>query len=63
MVIFVVCGIWLEALGVYFAVLRPPLLPEGLRFIWRSPDAVEAARAPGLAGTTYATRLFTLRKV
>ena len=34
-VIFVACGIWLMALGVYFALVRPPLLPEDLRFIDR----------------------------
>ena len=27
------CGIWLIALGLYFIVLRPPLLPEDPRFM------------------------------
>ncbi len=27
------CGIWLVALGLYFIVLRPPLLPEDPRFM------------------------------
>ncbi len=31
--IFVTCGLWLVALGLYFAVLRPALLPEDLRYI------------------------------
>ena len=29
----VACGGWLVGLGFYFSVLRPPLLPEDLRFI------------------------------
>ena len=33
MVIFIACGLWLIALGLYFAVLRPALLPEDLRYI------------------------------
>ena len=32
-VIFVTCDLWLIALKLYFAVLRPPLLPEDLRYI------------------------------
>ena len=31
--IFVTCGLWLIALGVYFALLRPALLPEDLRYM------------------------------
>ena len=31
--IFVACGLWLMVLGLYFAVLRPALLPEDLRYI------------------------------
>ena len=31
--IFAGSGIWLIALGLYFAVLRPPRLPEDLRFM------------------------------
>ena len=27
------CGIWLVGLGLYFMVLRPPLLPEDFRFM------------------------------
>ena len=32
-VIFVACGLWLIALGLYFAVWRPALLPEDARYI------------------------------
>ena len=46
--IFVACGIWLIGLGVYFAVLRPPLLPEDPRYIGSSLTEIEAA-LPGLA--------------
>ena len=31
--IFVTCGLWLIALGFYFALLRPALLPEDLRYM------------------------------
>jgi hypothetical protein len=31
--VFVVCGLWLVALGLYFVFLRPPLLPEDPRYI------------------------------
>jgi len=27
------CGVWLVGLGLYFIVLRPPLLPEDSRFM------------------------------
>jgi hypothetical protein len=40
------CGIWLAALGFYFMVLRPPLLPEDLRFMGTTFAAIRAA-APG----------------
>ena len=46
--IFVACGIWLIGLGVYFAVLRPPLLPEDPRYIGSSLTEIQAA-LPGLA--------------
>lgn len=44
---FVACGLWLIALGVYFLVLRPALLPEDLRFIGSSLESIRAA-VPGL---------------
>ena len=31
--IFTTCGIWLTGLGLYFALLRPALLPEDPRYI------------------------------
>ena len=45
--VFVVCGLWLVALGLYFALLRPALLPEDPRYIGSSIEAIRSA-APGL---------------
>ena len=45
--IFVACGVWLIALGVYFLFLRPALLPEDPRYIGSSLDAIQLA-LPGL---------------
>jgi hypothetical protein len=39
--IFVACGIWLVGLGAYFMLLRPPLLPEDLRYLELSATQVE----------------------
>lgn len=41
------CGVWLVGLGSYFVVLRPPLLPEDLRFMGTSIEQIRAA-IPGL---------------
>jgi hypothetical protein len=41
-------GIWLLGLGLYFIVLRPPLLPEDERFIGKSLQDASAV-LPGLA--------------
>jgi len=41
------CGLWLVALGLYFILLRPPLLPEDTRFMGSSLAQVRAA-LPGL---------------
>ena len=41
------CGIWLVVLGFYFIVLRPPLLPEDMRFIGTTLSQVRTA-VPGL---------------
>lgn len=46
--IFVVCGVWLIGLGLYFALLRPSLLPEDPRFIGSSLAQIQVA-VPGLA--------------
>ncbi len=51
------CGVWLVALGLYFIVLRPPLLPEDTRFIGSSLEQVRAA-LPGLEG--WLQRVFTV---
>ena len=45
--VFVVCGLWLVALGTYFMFLRPALLPEDPRFIGSSIEAIRSA-TPGL---------------
>jgi hypothetical protein len=45
--IFLACGVWLIALGGYFAVLRPALLPEDPRFIGSSLERIQLA-LPGL---------------
>jgi hypothetical protein len=39
--IFVACGIWLIGLGGYFMLVRPPLLPEDLRYLGSSAIQVE----------------------
>ena len=41
------CGMWLIALGLYFAVLRPPLLPEDPRFMGTTLAQIRAG-VPGL---------------
>ena len=46
--IFVACGIWLIAMGGYFILARPPLLPEDLRYLGSSAMRVEV-RLPHLA--------------
>jgi len=43
------CGVWLVGLGFYFIALRPPLLPEDLRFMGTSLAQTRAA-VPGLEG-------------
>ena len=43
------CGVWLVALGVYFIVLRPALLPEDPRFMGATLAQLRQA-APGLEG-------------
>ena len=45
--VFAACGLWLAALGVYFLLLRPALLPEDPRFMGASLETLRAA-APGL---------------
>ena len=43
----IACGVWLVGLGLYFIVLRPPLLPEDPRFMGTSLEQIRAA-VPGL---------------
>ena len=45
--IFILCGVWLVALGAYFLFLRPALLPEDPRYIGSSLEAIRLA-VPGL---------------
>lgn len=51
------CGVWLVLLGLYFIVLRPPLLPEDTRFMGSSLAQVRAA-LPGLE--PWLQRVFTV---
>jgi|ERR1700674_2794172 len=46
-ILLLLFGLILIVIGVYFAVLRPPLLPEDLRYIGASQQELEAA-APRL---------------
>ena len=39
--IFAACGFWLIGLGGYFMLVRPPLLPEDLRYLGSSAIQVE----------------------
>jgi hypothetical protein len=45
---FVSCGVWMIGLGLYFALLRPSLLPEDLRFMGATLAQIHTA-LPGLA--------------
>ena len=45
--ILLACGIWLVGLGLYFIILRPPLLPEDPRFMGSTLAEIRAA-VPGL---------------
>ena len=45
--VFIACGAWLIALGLYFLFLRPALLPEDPKYIGSSLEAIRAA-IPGL---------------
>lgn len=41
------CGVWMVGLGAYFILVRPPLLPEDVRYIGLNPDDIER-QLPGL---------------
>ncbi len=51
------CGVWLIALGLYFALLRPPLLPEDPRFMGTTLAQIRAD-VPGLEN--WLKRVFTV---
>lgn len=55
--LFIICGIWLIGLGLYFIFLRPPLLPEDLRYMETSIGDIQSA-LPGLERWT--NRVFTV---
>ncbi len=57
MFIFIACGIWLIGLGLYFMFLRPPLLPEDLRYMGAVPSEIQSAM-PGLE--LWLKRVFTV---
>jgi hypothetical protein len=45
--VFLACGVWLIGLGLYFAFLRPALLPEDLRYIGSTLRDIQSV-APGV---------------
>jgi len=55
--ILLICAVWLIGLGLYFMFLRPPLLPEDLRYLGRTLAEIDAA-APELAPWLH--RVFTV---
>ena len=55
--VFPACGIWLIVLGLYFMFLRPPLLPEDLRYMGAGPGGIQSA-LPGLERWLH--RVFTV---
>lgn len=53
----IACGVWLVGLGLYFIVLRPPLLPEDPRFMGTTLAQIRTA-VPGLE--SWLNRVFTV---
>ena len=51
------CGVWLVGLGVYFILLRPPLLPEDPRFMGTTLEQIRIA-VPGLE--SWLKKVFTV---
>lgn len=41
--LLIACGVWLIGLGVYFIAVRPPLLPEDLRYMHVTLTLIRAA--------------------
>ena len=55
--VFSACGVWFISLGFYFIVVRPPLLPEDVRYIGTSMTEIQSA-LPGLE--RWLQRVFTV---
>lgn len=55
--LIVACGAWLVGLGFYFVALRPPLLPEDVRFMGATMEHVRSA-LPGLE--SWLSKVFTV---
>ena len=53
----IACGVWLVGLGLYFIVLRPPLLPEDPRFMGTTLAQIRTA-VPGLE--SWLRKVFTV---
>ena len=53
----IACGVWLLGLGLYFIVVRPPLLPEDARFMGTTLAQVQTA-VPGLE--SWLQKVFTV---
>lgn len=53
----IACGVWLVGLGLYFIVLRPPLLPEDPRFMGTTLAQIRTA-VPGLEN--WLNKVFTV---
>ena len=51
------CGVWLVGLGLYFIFLRPPLLPEDLRFMGTTLEQIRTA-VPDLE--SWLSKVFTV---
>ena len=47
--LLMICGAWMTALGVYFVLLRPPFLPEDVRYLRTTVEQL-AVTAPGISG-------------
>jgi hypothetical protein len=54
---FLACGVWMAALGLYFMLLRPALLPEDLRYFGKTLAEVQGF-APELSA--WLRRVFTV---
>jgi hypothetical protein len=53
----IACGVWLVGLGLYFIVLRPPLLPEDPRFMGTTLEQIRTS-VPGLE--SWLQKVFTV---